>query len=155
MATSQGKFGRRFDDEFKREVAALASRPGARLEQVASDLGVSPWSVSRWRRQYGSDENTPGVTALPSSSGVSVAELERRIRALERENADLREQRTILKKSGRHLLRTPALKMAMIQHLAGDHAVRKLCRTLGVARGAYYAAQKKDERPRARDNAFV
>ena len=101
MATSQSKFGRRFDEEFKREVAALASRPGARLEQVASDLGVSPWSVSRWKRQYGGGENTPGKAAAAATSapGVSVQELERRIRALERENADLREQRTILKKA--------------------------------------------------------
>ena len=33
------------------------------------------------------------------SLGGSVAELERRIKALERENADLREQRAILKKA--------------------------------------------------------
>ena len=100
MATSQSKYGRRFDEEFKREVAALACRPGARLEQVAVDLGVSPWSVSRWKRQYGGA--SAGQSALPvtaSAPGVSVAELERRIRTLERENADLREQRTILKKA--------------------------------------------------------
>ena len=99
MATSQSKFGRRFDDEFKREVAALACRPGARLEQVARDLGVSPWSVSRWKKQYGVQSSQDGPAGVASSPGVSVAELERRIRALERENADLREQRTILKKA--------------------------------------------------------
>ena len=43
--------------------------------------------------------------------------------------------------------------MAMIKQLAGEHPVRKLCRTLGVARSAYYAAQKKAQRPRAKDNA--
>ncbi len=101
MATSQSKFGRRFDEEFKREVAALASRPGARLEQVALDLGVSPWSVSRWKRQYGGSagRSTATPTAISAVTGGSVAELERRIRTLERENADLREQRTILKKA--------------------------------------------------------
>ena len=41
----------------------------------------------------------------------------------------------------------------MIQQLAGQHPVRKLCRTLGVARSAYYATRKKAQRPRARDNA--
>ena len=41
----------------------------------------------------------------------------------------------------------------MIKQLAGQHPVRKLCRTLGVARSAYYAAQKKAQRPRARANA--
>ncbi len=92
MATTQSKYGRRFDEEFKREVAALASKPGAKQEQVARDLGVSAFSVARWKKQY-------GTTPPASVPGVSVAELERRIRALERENADLREQRTILKKA--------------------------------------------------------
>lgn len=93
MSITQSKYGRRFDEEFKREVAALACRPGAKQEQVARDLGVSPYSVSRWKKLYGAS----AVTA--ASPGVSVAELERRIKALERENADLREQRAILKKA--------------------------------------------------------
>ena len=94
MSTTQSKYGRRFDEEFKREVAALACRPGARQEQVACDLGVSPYSVSRWKKLYGG-----GAPAAVSSAGVSVQELERRIKALERENAGLREQRAILKKA--------------------------------------------------------
>lgn len=44
METTQSKFGRRFDEEFKREVAALASELGAKQEQVARDLGVSAFS---------------------------------------------------------------------------------------------------------------
>ena len=99
MATSQSKYGRRFDEEFKREVAALASRPGARQEQVARDLGVSPYSVSRWKKLSGGSEHAPSATLPASAPGVSVQELERRIRVLERECADLRKQRTILKKA--------------------------------------------------------
>ena len=97
MATSQSKDGRRFDEEFKREVAALASKPGATNEPVAGDLGVSPWSVSRWKRQYagGGDEQASSEAA----PAASVTGLERRIRARERENADLRAQRTILRKA--------------------------------------------------------
>ena len=99
MATSQSKYGRRFDEEFKREVAALACRPGARQEQVARDLGVSPYSVSRWKKQDGSTSEGQGAPSAVPAPGISVAELERRIRALERENADLREPRTILEKA--------------------------------------------------------
>ena len=101
MPNNASKYGRRFDEEFRREVAALACRPGARLAQVAHDLGVSPWSVSRWKKQYGGGYQNGGapVTSSPAAAGASVAELERRIKALERENADLREQRTILKKA--------------------------------------------------------
>lgn len=104
MATTQSKNGRRFDEEFKREVATLASRPGATGEQVGRDLGVSAWSVARWRRRFGVDKSsgartlTPGANT-PALGSVSVQELERQIKALQRENADLREQRAILKKA--------------------------------------------------------
>ena len=73
MSTTQSKDGRRFDEEFKREVAALASRPGAKQEQVARDLGVSPYSVSRWKKLYGQ-----AAPLAVSALGLSVQELERR-----------------------------------------------------------------------------
>ena len=44
------------------------------------------------------------------------------------------------------------MKIGVIKQLAGQHSVRKLCRTLGVTRSAYYAAAKKPARPRAREN---
>ena len=47
MATTQSKHGRKFDEEFKREVATLASAPGKTDEAVGRDLGVSAWSVAR------------------------------------------------------------------------------------------------------------
>lgn len=103
MITNQSKYGRRFDEEFKREVAALAGRPGATNEQVAQDLGVSHWSVSRWRRAHAPAPPAGASVASAGSPvarpGASVPELERQIKALQRENADLREQGTILKKA--------------------------------------------------------
>jgi transposase InsO family protein len=44
------------------------------------------------------------------------------------------------------------MKMAAIAQLAGEHSVRKLCRTLGIARSAYYATDKKRHRLRARED---
>ena len=44
------------------------------------------------------------------------------------------------------------MKIGVIKNLVGQHSVRKLCRTLGVTRSAYYACEKKPERPRAREN---
>jgi putative transposase len=44
------------------------------------------------------------------------------------------------------------MKFGVIKALVGEHPVRKLCRVLGVARSAYYAAQRKAERPRAKEN---
>ena len=67
MATTQSKYGRRFDEEFKREVAALASKPGAKQEQVARDLGVSPYSVARWKKQYGGSTHAAPLLFLASA----------------------------------------------------------------------------------------
>ena len=44
---TQSKNGRRFDEEFRREVAALASRHGATVEQVGRGLGASAWNLLR------------------------------------------------------------------------------------------------------------
>ena len=107
MATTQSKHGRRFEDEFRQEAAALARRPGATIAQVAHDLGVSAWSVARWRRRFApaaANGVAPAPGAAPSAtswalSASSVPELQRQIKALQRENADLREQRQILKKA--------------------------------------------------------
>ena len=88
LSITQSKDGRSFDEAFKREVAALACRPGARQEQVARDLGVSPYRVSRWKKLYGG-----APAAATSSAGVNVQELERRRKVLERESADLRARR--------------------------------------------------------------
>ena len=41
----------------------------------------------------------------------------------------------------------------MIRELAGEFPIKALCRVLGVNRSGYYAAKKKAQRPRARDNA--
>ena len=41
----------------------------------------------------------------------------------------------------------------MIRELAGEFPIKALCRVLGVSRSGYYAAKKKAQRPRARDNA--
>ena len=41
----------------------------------------------------------------------------------------------------------------MISSLAGEFPTKALCRVLGVSRSGCYAAKKKAERPRARDNA--
>ena len=100
MATTQSKHGRKFDEEFKREAATLASQPGRGDEEVARDLGVSAWSISRWRKQFGLSKAVGGNPApVPLAVPAGAAELERENRALRRENEDLRQPREILKKA--------------------------------------------------------
>ena len=46
----RSKSGRRYDREFKENAVALV-RSGRSKTEVARDLGVSMWSLGRWRRQ--------------------------------------------------------------------------------------------------------
>lgn len=65
------------------------------IRELASELGLRPALIYKWRAAYGSDEHTAfpgnGVEQLPPEQ----AEL-RRIKA---ENAELRMERDILKKA--------------------------------------------------------
>ena len=79
---------RTFDEAFKREAVALLLQGDRRIQQLATDLGVSPKSLRDWKRLYG-----PPVPVRSSEA------LEIELRALRRENERLRTQRDILKKT--------------------------------------------------------
>ena len=158
MSTHQSKFGRRYDEEFKREVAALAARPETKDEQVARDLGVSVHSVARWRRRYGPSPAASTAVAAPTGAAVSVHAASReelgaggaRVAPRGRRGAPAAREP---KKSLGHLLGTPALKMAAAAQLVGQHPVAALCRTRQISRAGFYASRYQAIRPRAQANA--
>ena len=157
MTEHKKDMGKRFDEEFKREAARLASQAGKTDEQVARDLGVSAWSVSRWRREFGLSEGAGGRRPQPGPGRGSSRDGQRGRAGASDPGVAARERRSAraendLKKSRRHLLGRPALKMTAIAQLAGQHSVRMICRALGVARSAYYATAQKSARPRARED---
>jgi len=95
----RSKFGRRFDEEFKRDAVRMLELGVRTAEQLAGELGVSSWSLKRWAKVYGQDSAADGP---PGGGGPSVADAA----ALTLENARLRReletvsrQRDILKKA--------------------------------------------------------
>ena len=48
----------KYTDEFKKEVAAATSEPGATLKAVGEQFGVNPTLVRNWKLQF-SDNSTP------------------------------------------------------------------------------------------------
>ena len=95
----RSKFGRRFDEEFKRDAVRMLESRIRTAEQLAAELGVSSWSLKRWAKVYGQDSAADGP---PGGGGPSVADAA----ALTLENARLRReletvsrQRDILKKA--------------------------------------------------------
>ena len=79
-----------YPEEFREDVVRVARgrEPGVTLEQIATDFGVHPMTLSKWLRTADVED---GVK--PGASGDQLAELreaKKRIRLLEQENEVLR-----------------------------------------------------------------
>ena len=84
---------RSFNREFKVEAVRLVREEGMSIGQVSRDLDLDHAMLRRWIKKYSAnpEEAFPGKGHLPP-----VAE---ELRRLQRENANLREERDILKKA--------------------------------------------------------
>lgn len=69
---------------------------GASLQKIANDLGINRVTLKNWITKY-------GTSAQPaqSSTGAALSEAQR-IRALEKENALLREECDILRRAAKY-----------------------------------------------------
>jgi transposase len=88
-----GKPRKRYTTEFKIEAVRLYESSGKSASQIERELGIGGGNLWRWKRKYGSD-----VEQDASERGNRIIQQER-IRALERENEILRQERDILKKA--------------------------------------------------------
>ena len=84
---------RNFDRAFKVEAVRLITEEKRKVAQVARELGIQPNLLHRWKRQFAED----GGNAFVEKGHLPPEQEE--LRRLRRENADLREERDILKKA--------------------------------------------------------
>ena len=89
---SKGK-RRKYDREFKLEAVRLVTKGGRSVSEVSRNLGVHENLLYKWKRQYLEDNKY----AFPGRGHLKPEDEE--LRRLKRENADLREERDILKKA--------------------------------------------------------
>ena len=94
MEKKNSRFARRYDREFKENAVSLVES-GRSITEVARDLGVSQWSVSRWVR----DARGGGRGLKEPQTVASESADQREVRRLRQENDYLRRQRDILKKA--------------------------------------------------------
>ena len=87
---------RRFDDQFRRDAVALVHSSEKPLSEIAAQLGVTHWNLREWLKR----ERREGQPA-------SIADLQRVIARLQRENESLQAQRDVLKKA-MGILSTPS-----------------------------------------------
>ena len=84
---------RQFDRAFKVEAVRLVTEEGRPLAAVARDLDIGENVLRRWKQQLAKDQDL----AFVGTGNLSPEQAE--LRRLQRENADLREERDILKKA--------------------------------------------------------
>ena len=87
------KHRRKHEREFKVQAVKLSLEKGKTVKEVAEDLGISAGNLTRWRREYreDSEHSFPGMGKLKPE--------DEEMRKLKKENADLRQERDILKKA--------------------------------------------------------
>lgn len=100
----------RYSVEFKRAAVQLSRTPGMQVQAVAAALDIHPFMLSKWRKEW--RENRLRGPNRPTPAPAPAREL-RRLAALEREHAILREEHDLLKKairfcSQRHSMHLPS-----------------------------------------------
>lgn len=83
-----------YSPDFKLEAVRRLERTGEPLKKVAEELGVNPNTLNGWIRRF---RSRPDNNPFPGSGKLSTED--ERLRKLERENKDLREEVEILKKA--------------------------------------------------------
>jgi transposase len=91
------KHHRRHDIQFKWQAVRLANHPEIRTQDVAAALGIHPFMLSRWKKEM-RDGKLVMDKPLKHRRAATLSEADERIRELERENAQLREENDLLKK---------------------------------------------------------
>jgi transposase len=81
---------RRFTEEFKHNAVELVRTTGRPIAEVARELGIAETTLGRWLKQDRIDRG--------EREGLTTDE-RARLRELERENAELRSERDLLKRS--------------------------------------------------------
>ena len=87
VKVSEIKPRRKFDAAFKREAVALWLSSGKSAREVAAELGIPEKHLYVWKKAHA------------PASPLSQSQMETELATLRRENAHLRQQRDILKKT--------------------------------------------------------
>jgi transposase len=100
------KTRRKFDATFKREAVQNWITSGKSAPVIAQELGLHVNRLYAWKQRF-APADAGGRAAAAGAKPGSMADLQARLDAAERENRHLREQRDILKKTLGILSETP------------------------------------------------
>ena len=84
---------KKFTEDYKKEMVRLVTELGKKPTEVARDIGVAAVTMRRWVKQY----SIHGDDAFPGKGKLRPADAE--LKALGKQNKDLKEEIAILKKA--------------------------------------------------------
>jgi len=84
---------RKYDRQFKIETVRLVTEEGRKAAEVARDLGIHVNLIYLWKKQLAEEPKE----AFPGHGNLKLSDAE--LRRLQRELADVKEERDILKKA--------------------------------------------------------
>ena len=85
----------RYTDEFKITAVKLSQLSGVLIQDVAGELDIHPFMLSRWRKEVREGK----IVAKTKKVEIDTAAELRRLRRLEREHVLLKEEHALLKKA--------------------------------------------------------
>lgn len=88
-----GSMSKQYSSEFKMEAVKRVERTGEPVARVAADLDVKTSTLHGWIKNY----RKPTTVPFPGSGHLTPED--ERIRRIEKENRELREENEILKKA--------------------------------------------------------
>lgn len=92
-----------YSNEFKARAVEMSLRDDLQVQQVASGLGIHPFMLSRWRKEYREGKIVPSRRKkVDVGKPVSDSDLSE-IARLQKENDQLKEENDLLKKWQRFL----------------------------------------------------
>ncbi|VCW99888.1 Putative transposase (identified by ISEscan HMM) [Escherichia coli] len=122
--------GKRYPEEFKIEAVKQVVDRGYSVASVATRLDITTHSLYAWIKKYGPD----------SSANKEQSDAQAEIRRLQKELKRVTDERDILKKKSRGVLRKAVrLRYAFIRDNTCCWPVRLLCRVLDVHPSGFYA----------------
>jgi transposase len=87
-----------YTSEFRQQAVELITRDGLSIAEVSRRLSISPKTLANWVKRA-KDRDLPAVNVGTGTSRHIVTDAEAELSRLRRENAELRMERDILKKS--------------------------------------------------------
>ena len=88
---------RKYTEDFKRDAVNQLISSGKSIAEVSRDLGIELYNLTRWKNEFLGKTNNSEIEV--EDPAAKLRRLEEANHHLERENANLKQERDILKKA--------------------------------------------------------